>query len=295
MEKIGCMFVGQGAQTPGMGAAIAQANNAARELFGLADSILGYSLSDICFNGTLEQLTPCAVCQPALFTVSMAAYMAYFSEIGHGTPAICAGLSLGEFSAACAASVFDFERGLKLVAERGRLMDECCQRFPGGMAAVLGGKVEDIEEACRQADVDVANYNCPGQIVISGGNAALDKACSLLEGKVLRTVKLNVAGAYHSRLMKPAAEAFSEVLDNCPFAEPRLLFVQNVAGGIVSAPDDIRRNLQLQVASSVRWEQCARTMMENSQRLLEFGPGNVLCGFMKRIDRAFPAEVAIRC
>lgn len=295
MEKIGFMFAGQGAQAPGMGAAIAQENVAARRIFELADAMLGYGLSEICFNGTMEQLTPCAVCQPAIFTVSMAAHAAWRCEHEGAEPSICAGLSLGEFSAACAAGVFDFENGLKLVAERGRLMDECCQRFPGGMAAVLGGKVEEIEEVCRQADVDVANYNCPGQIVISGRNEALDKACGLLDGKVLRTVKLNVAGAYHSRLMKPAAEAFAEVLDNCRLGEPRILFAQNVPGGIVSGTDEIRSNLQRQVASSVRWEQCARTMMEHSQRLLEFGPGNVLCGFMKRIDRAFPAEIAIRC
>ncbi len=295
MEKIGFMFAGQGAQTPGMGAAIAHDNVSARRIFELADAILGYSLSDICFNGTMEQLTPCAVCQPAIFTVSMAARAAYLSEHEGVEPTICAGLSLGEFSAACTAGVFDFENGLKLVAERGRLMDECCRKFPGGMAAVLGGKVEDIEEACRQADIDVANYNCPGQIVISGEKEALDKACGLLDGKVIRVVRLSVAGAYHSRLMKPAADAFAEVLERSSLAEPHVLFAQNVSGGIVSDVSEIRCNLQRQVASSVRWEQCARIMMEHSQRLLEFGPGNVLSGFMKRIDRTFPAEVAIRC
>jgi len=295
MEKTGFMFAGQGAQTPGMGAAMAQRNAAALSVFKLADVILGYSISDICFNGTMEQLTPCAVCQPAIFTVSMASRAAYLSENDGVEPAICAGLSLGEFSAACAAGVFDFETGLRLVAERGRLMDECCRRFPGGMAAVLGGNVEDVEDACRQADIDIANYNCPGQIVISGENAALDKACELLQGKVLRTVRLNVAGAYHSRLMKVAAEAFGEVLAACPLAAPRTLFAQNVPGGIVAEVSEIRSNLQRQVASSVRWEQCARTMMEHSQRLLEFGPGNVLCGFMKRIDRTFPASTAMTC
>jgi len=295
MEKTGFMFAGQGAQTPGMGMAIAEGNSAAMGIFKMADSILGYDISEICFHGTMEQLTPCAVCQPAIFTVSMAAHAAYLSEHDGLAPEICAGLSLGEFSAACAAGVFDFENGLRLVAERGRLMDECCRSNPGGMAAVLGGKVEDIEEACREADIDIANYNCPGQIVISGENEALDKACNLLQGKVMRTVRLSVAGAYHSRLMKPAADAFGEVLASCAFSEPRTLFAQNVPGGIVSDVSEIRGNLQRQVASSVRWEQCARTMMEHSQRLLEFGPGNVLSGFMKRIDRGFPAEVAIKC
>ena len=295
MEKTGFMFAGQGAQAPGMGAAIARGNVAAQSVFKLADAVLGYSISEICFNGTMEQLTPCAVCQPAIFTVSMAAHAAYLSENEGAEPAICAGLSLGEFSAACAAGVFDFETGLRLVAERGRLMDDCCRKYPGGMAAVLGGKVEEIEEACRQADIDIANYNCPGQIVISGENAALDKACGLLDGKVLRTVRLNVAGAYHSRLMKAASEEFGEVLAVCPLAVPRSLFAQNVPGGVVAGISEIRSNLQRQVASSVRWEQCARTMMEHSRRLLEFGPGNVLCGFMKRIDRAFPAASAITC
>ena len=294
MEKTGFMFAGQGAQTPGMGAAVANANAEAGRIFRMADKILGYGLSDICFNGTMEQLTPCAVCQPAIFTVSMAIHAAYLSENEGLEPVICGGLSLGEFSAACAAGVFDFENGLKLVAERGRLMDECCQRNPGGMAAVLGGSAADIEAACVEAGVDVANYNCPGQIVVSGENDALDKVCNLLQGKVLRTVRLSVAGAYHSRLMKPAAEAFGKVLESCALSVPRCTFVQNVTGGTVSDVEEIRRNLQRQVASSVRWEQCAREMIGRTERLLEFGPGNVLCGFVKRMDRGFNAQVAIK-
>ncbi len=293
MEKIGFMFAGQGAQTPGMGAAIAQSNPAAEQIFKSADRILGYALSDICFNGTMEQLTPCAVCQPAIFTVSIAAYTAYLSEHDGVEPAICAGLSLGEFSAACTANVFDFENGLKLVAARGRLMDECCRKSPGGMAAVLGGNVADIEAACREADIDIANYNCPGQIVISGEKTKLEKASTALAPLAKRVIPLTVAGAYHSRLMSAAAEAFGKVLDGVAIAAPKCGFVQNVTGGFVSSPDEIRANLKAQVSSSVRWEQCARAMMGECDSILEFGPGSVLSGFVKRIDRSFPAEPAI--
>lgn len=293
MGKIGFMFAGQGAQAPGMGAVTSRECPAAEKIFNEADRILGYSLSDICFNGTVEDLTPCAICQPAIFVASMAFRTAYLERNTEIKPTICGGLSLGEFSAACAAEVFDFETGLRLVATRGKLMDECCRKYPGGMAAVIGGELEVIQDACRQADIDIANYNCPGQVVISGKHEALDKACAMLEGKVLRVVKLTVAGAYHSRLMKPASEAFAEVLDSCSLQAPSCQFVQNVPGALVSDPKEIRRNLQLQVASSVRWEECARRMMAESEELLEFGPGNVLCGFIRRMDRKYPVSQAI--
>ncbi|MBQ9368959.1 MAG: ACP S-malonyltransferase, partial [Victivallales bacterium] len=203
------------------------------------------------------------------------------------------GLSLGEYAAACVAGVFDFETGLKLVAERGRLMDKCCQEHPGGMAAVIGAEAAAIEAACQEAGVDVANYNCPGQIVISGEKSKLEKASAALAPVAKRVIPLTVAGAYHSRLMNAATEAFGKVLDGVAIAAPKCGFVQNVTGGFVSSPDEIRANLKAQVSSSVRWEQCARAMMGECDSILEFGPGSVLSGFVKRIDRSFPAEPAI--
>lgn len=287
------MFAGQGAQYAGMGRIIAGRSKAAAAVFERADKVLGYSISNICFNGTLEDLTPCHVCQPSIFTVSMACLAAYKEEHVEEGYSVCGGLSLGEFSAACAAGIFDFDDALKLVAERGRLMDKCCNDNPGGMAAIIGGEIADIEKACQESGIDVANYNCPGQTVISGTIDGLDKACALLEGKVMRIVRLTVAGAYHSRLMAPAAEAFGKILENCEIREPNCVFVQNVTGAAVKNPDEIRMNLMHQISSSVRWEQCVRYMMTECNQLLEFGPGAVLSGFMRRIDRQFPASPAI--
>lgn len=287
------MFAGQGAQYQGMGSKIASQYKGAANVFANADSILGYSISDICFNGTLADLTPCAVCQPAIFTVSMAFHTAYMSEHPEEEAAVCGGLSLGEFSAACVAGVFDFTTALKLVAARGKLMDKCCQENPGGMAAVLGAEPEIVEQLCNECELDVANYNCPGQLVISGENAKLEKAMAAFDEKGIRVIKLTVAGAYHSRVMAPAAEAFGKVLDKCDIGSPKCDFVQNVVGTQTIAPDEIRNNLRKQVSSSVRWEQCVRYMMSKSDGLLEFGPGGVLCGFMRRIDKKFPAAVAI--
>ncbi len=289
--SIGCMFAGQGAQVAGMGREQYDCSPAARQVFERADAILGYSISRLCFEGTTEELTPCAICQPAIYTVSVAMYKAY-QEKTNASCAVCGGLSLGEFSAACVAGVFGFEDGLKLVAARGRLMDECCQAHPGGMAAVLGGDPEGVATACAKAGIDVANYNCPGQIVISGEDKGLMAAMESLSAQGYRVVKLTVAGAYHSRLMQPAAEAFGKVLADSPIAKPQCGFVQNVEGGLVADAEQIRRNLQLQVCSSVKWEQCVRKMIPLSEQLVEFGPGTALSGFMKRIDRAVPVAHA---
>ena len=292
MARIGFIFAGQGAQYAGMGRGLAEKSPAARTIFAEADRLLGYSISKLCFEGTLEDLTPCAVCQPAIFTVSMAAHAAYLEQ-GGSAPSGCGGLSLGEFSAACAAGVFSFETALRLVALRGRLMDDCCQRNPGGMAAIIGGQTEEIQAVCAECGIDVANYNCPGQIVISGPRDALDRAVELLAPKCLRAVKLTVAGAYHSRLMNEAAERFAEALATTEINAPAVPFAQNVPGTLVTSPEAIRDNLRRQVASSVRWEDCARALMPLCDSFAEFGPGNVLSGFMKRIDRRFPAASAI--
>ena len=288
LERTAFMFAGQGAQFPGMGAALAEDSPTARNIFSRADQILGYSISNLCFHGTLEDLTPCRVCQPAIFTVSIAMLEAYREKHPALAPHICGGLSLGEFSAACEAGIFGFDDALRLVAERGRLMDQCCQEYPGGMAAILGSDPpEQIQEICRQCGIDVANYNCPGQIVISGEINGLEKAMAQLEAAGNRVIRLTVAGAYHSRLMQSAADAFGKVLEHYELHAPNCIFLQNVVGTPVASPQEIRANLQSQIASSVRWEECASFITQNADTALEFGPGNVLSKFMKRISRRF--------
>ena len=291
MEKTALMFAGQGAQYPGMGAEIAGKSPAAKNIFEEADRILGLPISLSCFTGTLDDLTPCRICQPAIFTVSRAMRAAYQEEHPDFAGTVCGGLSLGEFSAACEAGIFDFETALKLVAERGRLMDKCCKDYPGGMAAILGCEDLDfLKGICEKANIDIANYNCPGQVVISGKAEGLAEASQILEEQGFRVVQLSVAGAYHSRLMLSAADAFGELLDKTPFNAPNMTFLQNVTGAPETEPDKIRKNLRLQVASSVRWQQCAVYMTENTQNALEFGPGNVLTKFMRRIKRGYPAS-----
>ena len=292
MARTGFMFAGQGAQFPGMGRKVAESSKAAQDIFEKADRMLGYSISNLCFDGTIEDLTPCAVCQPAIFTVSMACITSFAESQESTPPSVAGGLSLGEFSAACTAGVFSFEDALGLVALRGKLMDKCCKEFPGGMIAVLGAEPAAIQQVCEEAGIDVANFNCPGQIVISGENAGLDKASKALEAMGIRAIRLTVAGAYHSRLMASAAEAFGKALASVEANKPLLPFVQNVTGAFAATPAEIKDNLQRQIFSSVRWEQCVRTMMGDCEALAEFGPGNVLSGFMRRIDRKFPAAPA---
>ncbi len=292
MATTGYMFAGQGAQFQGMGFKLVEKSLTARKVFEYADKVLGYYISDLCFKARIEKLTPCAVCQPAIFTVSVACFEAYREQNPDAIPAAAAGLSLGEYSAAVAAGVLTFEDGLRLVAERGRLMDKCCVENPGGMAAVLGGEPEQIAEICQQCDIDVANLNCPGQIVISGNKNGLEKAVALLGDAKLRTIPLTVAGAYHSRLMKPAAEEFAKALETVSFSAPTCSFMQNVTGSEVTNPDEIRENLRMQIFSSVMWEKCVRAMIERSEHLVECGPGNVLSGFMRRISKGYPAAPA---
>ena len=288
-QRLGFMFAGQGAQAVGMGRELAQASDAANELFTRADKLLGCALSDLCFNGPEETLRESRICQPAIYVMSLAC-LAAVRECMAAQPTACGGLSLGEFAALTSAGVLTFDDGLRLVAERGRLMQEACRATDGAMAAVLTANTELVERVCADADVDVANYNCPGQVVISGERAKVQTAVATLEqeGDVSRTVMLNVAGAYHSRLMAPAAEAFGDVLDTTSLAKPVCPVAQNAAGELVTDPERIRAHLKAQVTGSVRWEQCVRAMMNaGAEHLVEFGPGRVLTGFMKRIDRRF--------
>lgn len=287
--KAGLMFAGQGAQHAGMGTELSRQSAEARKIFAKADNSLGWELSKVCFNGPDEELKKSRICQPAIYTVSLAC-MAALQESGEVRPVVSGGLSLGEFSAACAAGVFDFETGLRLVEKRGDLMEKACRQTEGAMAAVLKADRELVERVCRDKDVDVANFNCPGQIVISGERQKIDSAIEALKAEgVSRVTKLEVDGAFHSRLMEPAADEFSRVLADQEFRPPSCALVQNYAGGVANDPGEIRVNLEKQVTGSVRWEECVRTMLEHDiDMLIELGPGKVLSGFMKRIDRKFP-------
>jgi [acyl-carrier-protein] S-malonyltransferase len=287
--KIGLMFAGQGAQAVGMGKDLYGASSAAREVFRRADEILGWSVSGCCFEGPVEELTLSRNCQPAIYTMSTAC-LAALGERMPLEPLACGGLSLGEFAALQAAGVLPLEDGLRLVAERGALMGRACKEHVGAMAAVLNAEAATVEDICGQAGIDVANYNCPGQVVISGESTGVEEAIGKLrQAGVSRIVPLQVDGAFHSRLMASAAAAFAPLLDGLELSPPRCMVVQNFPGEAVSDPARIKANLAAQITGSVRWEQCVRTMLDAGvEALVELGPGKALSGFIKRIDRRFP-------
>lgn len=285
--KTAFVFAGQGAQAVGMGKDLYDQSPAARKVFEEADSVLGWSVSDVCFNGPSDKLTGSRFCQPAIYTVSMACLAAFLDRFPGYEPCAAAGLSLGEYSAMACARAFSFADGLRLVAKRGELMDRACRETEGGMASILGLAPEIVDEVCRKQDIDVANFNCPGQIVISGpADRVTAAAAELKEKGARRAVPLNVAGAFHSRLMKSAGDALGEVLKDVKLTAPRIPVAQNFTGRLVSSPDEIRVNLKNQVAGSVRWDSCVRTMVTEcgAEEFIEFGPGSVLSGLIRRID-----------
>ena len=288
--KTAYIFSGQGAQAVGMGKDLYETSPAAKAVYDKADEILGWSVSDVCFNGPAEKLTETKYCQVAIYTTSMAC-LAYYREKNGGDPDEvigCAGLSLGEYSALAAAGFFTFEDGLKLLEQRALFMDEACRATNGGMASVLGGDPAVISEVCTACGIDVANLNCPGQIVISGEKDGVAQACAMLKEKgVKRAIPLNVAGAFHSRLMAPAGEKLKKPLAETPVNVPAIPVAQNFTGSFVSDPETIKENLAGQVAGSVRWEECVRAMIAaGAEQFVEFGPGNVLTGLVKRTDAA---------
>lgn len=270
-----------------MGASLYANSASAKALFDEADAVLGYSLSKLCFEGPQEALTQTKVCQPALYVHGYAAFT-LLREAGKLEGLKTAlGLSLGELTALAAAGAFDFATGLRTVAERARLMQLACEASEGTMASVIGGTAEQVQELCAACDVEMANLNCPGQIVISGEKAKVLNAVEKGKSYGFKLIKpLTVAGAYHSRLMEPARAAFAEFLQTVEIQTPSLTVFTNTTGGAVSDPQAIRDALAKQVVSSVRWEDC----MKNAATLridtfYECGPGAVLAGLAKRIDR----------
>lgn len=280
------VFSGQGAQAPGMGRDLYETSAAARQVFDAADAALGYSLTDIIFNGPAETLTSSIHCQSAIYATSCAALAAYREKLGDKVvpPVACAGLSLGEYAALHAAGCVDFADGIRLLSRRGKLMDEACQKNPGGMASVLGGDRQVIEEVAKLCDIDVANYNSPGQIVISGPADKLEKAVAELKSRGLRkVVVLNVAGSFHSRLMAEAGSELAKVLEQVEFKVTDIPVYHNRTADAASSAGEIRQLLAEQVAGSVRWEECLRRAVANgADTVIEFGPGNVLTGLARR-------------
>ena len=278
------VFSGQGAQFPGMGRDLAENSAAAKAVFETADSALGYSISDIIFNGPEDKLTQTIYCQPAIYTVSCAALAAFREKFADITPLACAGLSLGEYGALYAAGAFDFVSGLKLLAKRAELMDAACRATNGSMASVINGDPELIREICEKCGVDVANFNSPGQIVISGEKELLSQAVDALKASGIRKViVLNVAGAFHSRLMKSAGDALLPVLEATDFEMPSCPVYHNFTAAPATDIAQLRSNLAAQVAGSVRWEECVRQMAAlGADTMIEFGPGNVLTKLCSR-------------
>jgi [acyl-carrier-protein] S-malonyltransferase len=285
---VGLLFSGQGAQKVGMGKSLCDQFSIAADLYDQANQILGWDLKSVSFDGPERELTETRVCQPALFVHGLAVHVV-LREKGELEGAKAAlGLSLGEVTALTAAGVFDFATGLRVVAERGRLMQAACETTSGGMASVIGVGREDVAALCQEFDIDMANLNCPGQIVISGEKAKVDAAVEAGKARGFkRIIPLNVAGAYHSRLMEPAREAFAKYLQQVPFHPPRLTVFSNTTGRPVREAEEIRTALVKQVVSPVLWEDCVRSAAgEGIEVFVECGTGAVLSGLARRIDPA---------
>jgi [acyl-carrier-protein] S-malonyltransferase len=288
VKKIALLFAGQGAQSVGMGRDLAEQFPTAADLFQEADDVLGRKLSEIAWSGPIEELTKTSNCQPALFVHGLAALAALRKAAGEFPIGGAAGLSLGEMTAYAAAGTFDFEAGLKLVQKRGELMDEACAATVGGMAAMIGGLENEVRQLAADEDVDVANINAPGQIVVSGELAKVEAAIGVAkEYGIRRATLLNVAGAYHSRLMQSAYEKLGAELLNMEMLLPRFPVISNVTGEEVKTLPEIRRTLQDQVTATVRWVDCMETLLEECgcDFFIELGPGNVLAGLLRCISK----------
>jgi [acyl-carrier-protein] S-malonyltransferase len=287
MKKIGLLFAGQGAQAVGMGRDLAEKFPVAADLFAHADEVLGRKLTDVMWNGPADTLTATSNCQPALYLHSLAALAALRNVFGDFPVDCAAGLSLGELTAHAAAGTFDFAEGLKLVRRRGELMDEACAATLGGMAALIGGQENDVRQLAADQDVDVANINAPGQIVISGELAKVEAAIGVAkEHGIRRATLLNVAGAYHSRLMDTAYQKFGEALAEVQMVVPPFPVISNVTGEEVETLPEIRRTLQDQITATVRWADCMQRMIHRGVELfVELGPGTVLASLLTRTSK----------
>ena len=288
------IFPGQGAQFTGMGLDLYEKYPLAQQLFEKANKILGFSITDIMFEGTAEQLKETKVTQPAIFLHSVIMAKVLGDDF---KPQMVAGHSLGEFSALVANGVLSFEDGLKLVSQRALAMQKACEMQQSTMAAVLGLDDNVVEETCKEIDgvVVAANYNCPGQLVISGDVDAINKACEVLKEKgARRALVLPVGGAFHSPLMEPAREELAAAIENTTFNEPTCPIYQNVPANAVNAATAIKENLVAQLTAPVKWTQTMQQMIKDgASEFTEVGPGKVLQGLLRKIDRSVTAKSAV--
>ena len=287
--KCAYVFPGQGAQFPGMGKELYENNAQAKALFDKANEILGFDITKIMFEGTADELKQTKVTQPAVFLHSV-----ILAKVMGIEPAAVAGHSLGEFSALVAAEVLSFEDGLRLVAKRAMAMQKCCESQPGGMAAILNLDDSVVEQVCSEIDgvVVAANYNCPGQLVISGDDSSVDLACSKLkEAGARRALRLPVGGAFHSPLMEAARAELEEAIAQVEFKTPICPIYQNVDAKAQTNPEIIKANLIAQLTAPVRWTQIVKGMVaDGMEQFVELGPGSVLQGLIKKCEADVQVE-----
>src|SRR5437867_4442524 len=287
MSKTALLFAGQGAQTVGMGKDLAAQFPSARHWFDRANVTLGYDLANICFEGPEAQLTKTEHAQPGIYVVGWIAFQLLKERVPSLQFQATAGLSLGEFTALAAAGALTFEDGLNIVRQRGSFMQEACEQTTGGMAAIIGLDEAATRQVCAETGAEVANLNCPGQIVISGAVEQLKAACELAKTRgAKKAVPLPVAGAYHSRLMAGAQAKLQAALPAVSIKTPQTPVISNVTAQPHGGPAEIERKLVEQVVSPVRWEDSMRYLLaQGFTRYIELGPGTALSGFMKRIDK----------
>ena len=288
-RQLAIIFPGQGSQNAGMGKDLAEKFPSARQVFEEADDALGFSISRLCFEGPAEELQLTENTQPAILTVSVAAFRV-MQEAGIGAPAFVAGHSLGEYSALVAAGVLRLSDAVRTVRARGRYMQEAVPVGTGTMAAVMGGELSDIQRVCEEASqgqiCSVANINSPNQIVIAGNVEAVDRAIESLKGIAKRVIKLNVSAPFHCALMKPAQDRLAPDLAELVFNKPATPVVTNVDARITTAPDQLRNALVRQVSAPVRWVESMQLLMQQGvDTFIETGPGKVLSGLMRQISR----------
>ncbi len=287
--KTALLFPGQGAQAIGMGADLASRTD---DLFARANQIVGYDLKQLCFHGPEEKLNSTVYSQPAIFVISAALLNIFKEQKSDLRPDVTAGLSMGEYTALYAAGLITFEEALKLVQKRGQAMQEAADASSGSMISILGLEEDKVRQLCSEAAggqiLEPVNFNCPGQIVISGQKEACQRACELAEKfGAMKAVPLAVAGAFHTKLMNPAAQKLAQALDQCEIKNPSLIkVIANIDAEYYKSADSIRRGLVQQLIQPILWQKCMEKLLaEGVQEFYEIGPGRVLTGLMKRINR----------
>ena len=285
-SNIAFVFPGQGSQSVGMGYELCNGSPEARVIFEEADEALGFHLSKLCFEGPEDELRQTINAQPAIFTMSIACLKAASVMNNISEPTFVAGHSLGEYTALIAADVLDFADGIRIVRERGRLMQEAGIKQPGGMAAIIGLDVESLEEVCIETSAEIANMNCSGQIVISGTKEAIARSMDLAKSRgAKRVVPLQVSGAFHSTLMRPAVEGMTQVISEVNLRPPTVPIIANSTAKPVTSVDEVKEELIQQICNCVKWQPSVEYMVNGGiSTFVEIGPGQVLSGLIKRIS-----------